>query len=151
MKVIQSDLKGTRKSANLTIIVLLALCVFLIVLYEGSSEEKSTSPQFDEVDDAINRSASYLLKITNKDGMFEYRINMDPTIKVKDKYNIVRHAGTIYAMSMYHERHPDENMRSAIERAGRYLRDESILSIPGKDNMLAIWSKPEVNRSGKPL
>ncbi len=93
----------------------------------------------------------HLLKTTNKDGMFEYRINMDPTVKVKEKYNILRHAGTIYAMSMYHERYPDENIQSAIERAGRYLRDKSILPIQGNDNMLAIWSKPEVNGSGKPL
>jgi hypothetical protein len=151
MKTTEPNLKRTRKSPNLKIIGLLILCVFLIRLYEGSSKEKSTSSLFDAVDDAINRSASYLVKITKEDGMFDYRVNMDPTIKVKDKYNILRHAGTIYAMSMYYERHPDENMRSAIERAGRYLQNESILPVPGKDNMLAIWSKPEVNRSGKPL
>lgn len=151
MKATKTDLKDTRKSANLRIIGLLILCVFFIRLYEGFSKEESTSSQFDAVADAINRSASYLMKITKEDGMFEYRINMDPTIKVKTKYNILRHAGTIYAMSMYYERHPDENMCSAIERAGRYLQDESILPIPGKGNMLAVWSKPEVNRSGKPL
>lgn len=151
MKSSQSDLKGTRKSANRRIIVLLILCVSLIVLHEGSSEEKSTSPQFDTVEEAIHRSASYLVKITKENGMFEYRINMEPTVKVKEKYNILRHAGTIYAMSMYYEMHPDENMWSAIERAGRYLQNEFILPIPGKDNMLAVWSKPEVNRSGDPL
>jgi hypothetical protein len=151
MKATESNLKRTRKSANLGIIGLLILCVFFIKLYEGFSKEKSAFPKFDAVDDAINRSASYLVKITKKDGLFEYRTNMDPTIKVKNRYNILRHAGTIFAMSMYHERHPDENMWSAIERAGRYLQNESILPIPGKDDMLAIWSKPEVNRSGKPL
>jgi len=151
MKAIKSNSNDTRKSTNLGIINLLILCVLLIILYGGCSKENSTSPQFDTVDDAINRCASYLVKITKENGMFEYRINMDPMVKVKDKYNILRHAGTIYAMSMYHERHPDENMRSAIERSGRYLRDESILPMSGKDNMLAVWSKPEVNGSGKPL
>lgn len=151
MKATKSDLKGTRKIANLRIIGLLILCVFFIRLYEGSSKERSTLPQFDAVEDAINRSASYLIRITKENGMFEYRINMDPTIKVNTKYNILRHAGTIYAMSMYYEGHPDENMWAAIERTGRYLQDESILPIPGKDNMLAVWSKPEVNRSGKLL
>jgi len=110
MKATESNLKGTRKSANLRIIGLLILCVFLIILFESCSKEKSTSPQFDAVDDAINRSANYLVKISKKDGMFEYRVNMDPTIKVEGKYNILRHAGTIYAMSMYYERHTDENM-----------------------------------------
>jgi hypothetical protein len=91
------------------------------------------------------------VKATKNDGMFEYRINMDPTVKVNQKYNILRHAGTIYAMSMYHERHPDKQVRSAIERAGKYLRDESILPLPGSEDMLGVWSKPEVNHSGKPL
>lgn len=154
MKAIISNSKNhclyTSKSTNLGIIGLLILCVFLI-LYSGCSKNKSTSPQFDTVNNAINRSASYLAKKTKDDGMFEYRINMDPTIKVKEKYNILRHAGTIYAMSMYYEMYPDENIRSAIERAGRYLRDEPILPILGKDNMLAIWSKPEINGSSKPL
>jgi hypothetical protein len=154
MKTSNPDLKGTGKSTNLRIFGLLILCVFFIRLYEGSSEERPTSPQFDAidgVDDVISLSATYLVKITKEDGMFEYRINMDPTIKVKDKYNILRHAGALYAMCMYYERHPDENMRSAIERSGKYLRDKSILPIPGKENMLAVWSEPEVNRSGKPL
>ena len=150
MKAIKLNSKDTRKSWNLGIIGLLILCMFLIILYGGCSKEKSTSPQFDAVDDAMNRFASYLVKATKKDGIFEYRINMDSTVKVKDKYNILRHAGAIYAMCMYYERCPDENMQSAIERAGRYLRDESILPISLKDNMLAIWSKPEVNGSGKP-
>lgn len=151
MKATKSDLKGTRESANLKIIGLLILCVFFIRLYEGSSKEKSTSLQFDAVDDAINRSASYLVKITKEDGKFEYRINMDPSIKVKDNYNILRHAGALYAMSMYYERHPDKNMWSAIERAGKYLRDESILPIPRESSMLAVWSIPEVNGSDDPL
>ncbi len=151
MKATKSGLKGIRKSVNFMMIGLLILCVFFIRLYEASSKEKSTSPQFDAVDDAIDLSARYLVKITKEDGKFEYRINMDPSVKVKDKYNILRHAGTIYAMSMYYEGHHDANMWSAIERAGKYLRDESILPIPGKDNMLAVWSEPEVNGSDDPL
>lgn len=151
MKTIESNSKNTRKSPNPVIICLLNLCMFFIILNGGYSKEKSVSLQFHAVDDAIKQSSSYLVKASKKDGMFEYRINMNPTVKVKNKYNILRHAGTIYAMSMYYERFPDKNMRSAIKRSGKYLRDEFILPLSGKDNMLAIWSKPEVNRSGKPL
>ena len=151
MKATESNLKQTRKSAYLRIFGLLILCVFLMKLYEGFSKEKSSIPLFDEVDDAIHRSASYLVKRTKEDGMFEYLVNMEPAIKVKDDYSILRHAGTIYAMCVYYERHPDERMWSAIERAGRYLQNESILPVPGNDSMLAVWSKPEVNESGKPL
>ena len=125
----------------------------LFVVFTGLSAFKkgTNSSQIDAVQDAIHRSANYLLRNTKEDGMFEYRINMDPTITVKKKYNILRHAGAMYAMSMYYQLHADENMRSAIERAGRYLRDESIGPISGEKNMLAVWSQPDVTRSGKPL
>jgi len=146
-----SNKLNSKDSRNLRTIGLLILCALLTILCGGCSEEKSTSPQLEAVDEAIDRFASYLMRSTKKDGMFKYRINMDSTVKVKDKYNILRHAGAIYAMCIYYERCPNENMRSAIKRAGRYLRDESILPISLKDNMLAIWSKPEVNGSDKPL
>lgn len=133
------------RRANFGIVGLLILGVF----FTGCADP--ASPRIDAVQSATNRSARYLAKHSKEDGMFEYRINMDPTIEVKDRYNILRHAGTIYAMSMYYQLQPDDNMRSAIERAGRYLRDESIHPISGKDNMLAVWSEPDVNRSGKPL
>ena len=99
----------------------------------------------------MTRSAEYLASSVDKDGKFKYRINMNPTIKVTLRYNIVRHAGAIYAMSTYYQLHPDLIMKSAIERAGRYLRDESIHPVSSKNNMLAVWSKPEVNKNGKPL
>lgn len=151
MKAIKSNSTDSGMSTNLRIVCYLILYALLIVFYAGCYGEKSTLPQFDAVDDAINRSASYLVKATKKDGMFKYRINMDPTVKIKDKYNLLRHAGAIYAMAMYYEMYPDEGVARAIERAGRYLRDESIFPISSRDNMLAVWSKPEVNGSGKPL
>jgi len=133
------------KRANFSIVGLLILGLF----FTGCRD--TTSLQIDAVQSAINRSARYLAKNTKEDGMFEYRINMDPAIEVKEKYNILRHAGAIYAMSMYYQLQPDVDMLSAIERAGKYLRDEPIYPISGRDDMLAVWSKPEVNRSGKPL
>ncbi len=130
---------------------LLTLFVFFARNTAASLKEESISLQTDAVQNAINRSANYLVKNTKEDGMFEYRINMHPTIKVKKKYSIVRHAGAIYAMSMYYQLQPDDNMRHALERAGRYLQDEAICPLPEKKNILAVWSKPDVNQSGKPL
>lgn len=83
--------------------------------------------------------------------MFEYRINLNPAINVKKEYNILRHAGAMYAMSMYYQLQPDDNMRSAVKRAGKYLRDEAIGPLPGKENMLAVLSKPYVCPGSEPL
>ena len=117
--------------------------------FAGSGDP--ASPQLDAVERAITLSAAFLARNTKADGMFIYRVNMDPTVRVRKRYNILRHAGAIYAMSMSYQLRPDAKMRSAIERAGRYLRDNAIYPLPEKANTLAVWSVPEVNRSGKPL
>lgn len=110
------------------------------------------SKQSKSLEKAIQLSAKYLQKSVKENGMFEYRINTDPTIEVKQKYNILRHAGTIYAMSQYLELYPnDKEIRTAIEQAGRYLQNKAIEQVPGKKEMLAVWSKPEINNSGRPL
>jgi len=132
--------------------ILILLISFLLSLSCSVPKTKTETTQTQSIQTAIKRSAKYLQKSVKENGMFEYRVNMDPSIKVKRKYNIIRHAGAIYAMSQYLELYPqDYEMRSAIERAGKYLRDKAIGPVSGKEDMLAVWSKPEVNNSGKPL
>jgi len=126
------------------IVWLFILCAFL------NGHAYAASLQIEAVRDAASRSSRYLVKSTRENGMFDYRINMDPAVRVKKKYNILRHAGTIYAMSMYYKLDPDPKMRSAIERAGKYLRDKSIRPIGGRHDIQAVWSEPVVNNSGKP-
>lgn len=104
----------------------------------------------DDLQTAIQQSVQYLAKGIKEDGMFEYRINMDPTIRVKPKYNILRHAGSIYAMSMWHGMRPNQDMASVIKRAGRYLQDESMFPVQEDPELLAIWSRPDVNGSTNP-
>ena len=129
---------------------LIALFTFFITC-NGASQGKAVSTQIDDVRIAINRSANYLMKNTKADGMFEYRINLNPAINVKEKYNILRHAGAMYAMSVYYQLHPDDNMRSAVKRAGKYLRNVAVGTLSGKENMLAVLSTPQDSRGGEPL
>ena len=133
-----------KRRTDFPIVGLLIMCAF----FTGC--EDVPPPPIDSVQSAANQSAAYLAKSPREDGMFRYRINMNPAIVVPERYNILRHAAAMYAMSMYYQLQPDTNVKSAIERAGRYLRDESMQPVPGEDNMLAIWTEPEVNRSEKP-
>ena len=55
-------------------------------------------------------------------GKFLYRVNMAPTVLVQERYNMLRHAGAIYAMATYCHLRPDATLRAALERAGRYLQ-----------------------------
>jgi len=133
-------------------VFLLIISSFFLSVSCSIPKTKTETTQTQSIQTAIKRSAKYLRKSVKDNGMFEYRINMDPIFKLKKKYNIIRHAGAIYAMAQYHELYPqDYEMRSAIERAGKYLRDEAIEPVSDNQEMLAVWSKPQVNNSGKPL
>jgi hypothetical protein len=102
------------------------------------------------VEKSVHLAARYLVRATMKDGMFQYRLNMNPKVKLRKKYNILRHAGTLFAMAAYQQRFPDGEMLAAVKRAGAYLRDEAIHPVEGEQGVLAVWSNPEVNGTGKP-
>lgn len=110
----------TRRSIHIGSVGLLLLCLLFV------SSKDAVSSQVDEVHSATARFANYLVHNSKQDGMFQYRINMNPAIEAKAGYNILRHAGTVYAMSMYYKLKPDPNMQAAIKRTGSYLRDKAI-------------------------
>lgn len=129
-----------RKSKGLFIEGLLVLSM-LFITCNGTSKKKAISTQTDDVRIAINISANYLVKNTKADGTFEYRNNLNPAINVKKKYNILRHAGAMYAMSMYYQLQPDDNMRPAVKRVGKYLRDKAIGPPAGKGKYAGCFVK----------
>ena len=139
-----------RRRINYGIAAFLILLLFLAGC-DSSVNNEPIPLQIEALQNAIDQSASYLKNHTKEDVMFYYLINMNPTIKVEKGYNILRHAGAMYAMSMHYQVKPDVNMRQALERAGTYLRDEAMGPISGKKDMLAIWSKPDVSNHGGPL
>ncbi len=140
-------------SGGAAVLVVAALCfTFILPVHRDaySTDDNKGFPS-EAIENAINASASYLIGATRDDGLFEYRVNANPVVSVKPAYNIVRHAGTLYAMSMYLAEQNDEAMRRAILSAGRYLRDQAIAPLPEGDGLLAVWSKPEVTKKNSPL
>ena len=147
---VQSKFGHSVLKAFLRYRIQLIVSVFIISI--GCFTEGISQPaKSDEINSTIRRSASYISRTFKENGMFEYRTNMDSSIKVKPKYNILRHAGAMYSLATYYTTNPDEKVRAIIERAGTYLQNESLLPIKGQNNMLAIWSKPEVNGGNEPL
>ncbi|MCK5686774.1 hypothetical protein KAJ27_21735 [bacterium] len=122
------------------------ILIFLILFLFFKYRTDFTPLKINSVKTAVNRAAEYLKKSTKKNGMFRYRVSMNPAVKVKDSYNILRHAGTIFSMVTYYNLKPEVKMREAIDRACRYLNSEAINPI-GNTGMLAVWSKPEVNHT----
>ena len=112
---------------------------------------RSIPPEREAVENAAARAAGYLARTVQEEGMFVYRVNMDPEIKVKKKYNILRHAGSIYALCHHYRYRPNPEVKDAVERAGRYLKREAIYPVKEWDDALAVWSRPDVNHSGNPM
>ena len=85
-----------------------------------------TTLKIDVVQGAIDQAAQYLINSIQDNGMFRYRINTNADVKIRPKYDILHHAGCMYALSMYHQRQPSETTHAAIKRLGRYLCKETI-------------------------
>lgn len=92
------------------------------------------------LEQAITRSAMYLARQCDPTGKFVYRINLDPAVKVRPKYNVLRHAGTVYALAVYADTHRDKVVRDALERSARFLVEKTIRPIPENPGVLAVWS-----------
>ena len=100
---------------------------------------------------AIHLSAGYLVSQCGENGKFVYKVNVNPTIQPKPRYNFLRHAGAIYAMAVYDHTYPQKSTQNALKRATDFLKKSAIAPVPGAKELLAVWSRPEITRSNKPL
>ena len=104
-----------------------------------------------QLKEAIDLSGGYLIRQCNENGKFVYRVNVNPAIQPKARYNFLRHAGTIYALAGYDQTYSRELTRNALKRATDFFKESAIDPVPGEKDLLAVWSRPEVTRSNKPL
>ncbi len=102
-----------------------------------------------QVTAAIDRSAAYLSRVCDADGRFTYRVDLDPAITPESRYNILRHAGAIYALAQEHDRSQTGDVKHALLRAGSYLK-QTIQPVAGNRHMQAVWSLPELNETATP-
>lgn len=89
--------------------------------------------------EAIDDAAAYLARACRADGSFVYRINLDPEVPVPDAYNVLRHAGAIYAMASYQARWPSPTIAAALGRALDRL-GSFVAPVPDRPAMSALWS-----------
>ncbi len=102
------------------------------------------------LDEAIDAGGDYLVASVDDNGKFTYRINLEPALAVRKKYNILRHAGAIYVLAEAYERQPDSAILEAMSRASAFMKREALGPVPGEEGLLAIWSKHGLNNAGKP-
>ena len=97
--------------------------------------------------EAIGRGGDYLTRACGQSGRFAYRINLNPEIIPTEKYNLLRHAGTVYSLIMLEGLVPRESTRLATDRAIGYLSREAVGRVAGRDDLLLVWSWPEITGS----
>jgi hypothetical protein len=89
-----------------------------VQLYRG--HRLFTQPSADELLEAARQGGAYLARATDEDGKFIYQYQ-PITDTVPDTYNLVRHAGTAYAMLEIYEVTHESALLSAAQRAISYL------------------------------
>ncbi len=135
-------------------LILIPFAIILIILFIScDKDDDSSNLIISQARLAADRAVQYIVKNTETDGRFVYRNSIDPEIQVDESYNILRHAGTIYAMCGYYDVYPNDELKAAILLAGSYLQNVAIKPLPEADNdgqsMLAVWSGPEIDMYGK--
>jgi hypothetical protein len=102
-------------------------------------------PTHAQISNAIALSAGYLERACGPDGKFVYEIDIN-TGKQSSSYNIVRHAGAMYALAMLNRSTPNQEAVETMVRATKFMRQNYIG--PGvRPGQLVIWSEPTVKPS----
>lgn len=109
--------------------------------------------EFARLELAIHGSAFYLTQHCNAEGFFQYRLNVDRSLEPEDPYNILRHAGTIYALAEYSKRYPNTKLPAlqTIDNAIHFMKKKCIAPLPERPDLKAVWSLPEFERTPHPL
>ncbi len=100
-----------------------------------------SAPTAAALQQGIALATAYMVRSCAPDGHFVYRV--DPVSgQESERYNIVRHAGAMYALGMAYRAHPSLPVAEALARAAAYLREQYVAPVPETD-ALAVWSQPK--------
>jgi hypothetical protein len=92
----------------------------------------------------MDAAAGYLVNACGMNGRFIYRIDLDADVTPQPKYNILRHAGAMYALESFHRRWPNPDVAATLGRASRYLQAQMG---PVEDGKVAVWSTDDANEA----
>lgn len=94
----------------------------------------------------IDEAAAYLVKVDDDKGRFKYLVAGDGHAIQPKKYNVVRHAGAIYALADYQVQGSSADGKpkaaDAAKRSAEYLETKYIRPIKDHADTFAVWSDP---------
>lgn len=97
----------------------------------------------------IVAAVGYLKRNTLPSGQFVYLVNMNPQVTVKPSYNMLRHAGAIYALGLANTVVPDPDAVAVMERSTKFMRECCIAEIKGKQ-MVGMWEPATLTHGSGP-
>ncbi len=114
----------------------------------------TTDAELPPIATAIDDATAYLVRF-NTDGRFVYRQHVDGQQMPRTKYNVLRHAGSIYSLGHSFGRPGggEPATRAVIVAAARYLVEHYVRPLRDENaNALAVWSIPreEGSQTGNP-
>ncbi len=149
--IIVKDIRITGRAICIVAVLMLPAAIACGITYwltssmtESGKPAKAAAVTPKELDESIEIGRRYLLRGFGPDGRFMYRVNLDPKVAIKEKYNILRHCGTMYALALCQARQKDVETADVLVRASVYLKGASFGPVPGKKGLLAAWSYPEL-------
>lgn len=80
-----------------------------------------------------------------------YVVNPHAPVQSSARYNVLRHAGAIYAMAQHQEHRPETALLAALKRAAGYLVSCCIGPVPDHHGMEAVWTRPEITGRDRPV
>lgn len=113
-------------------------------LLKTSATHGQVKPE--DLNQTIEDANAYMYKVLDNKGKFTYRLNLNPDVNVPPKYNMLRHAGSIYSMVMYEQATGDGSHVQDIVNATNWLKQTG-LKPAGKEGMLGIWTYDRITGS----
>lgn len=97
--------------------------------------------------DAAHLTGNKLLAELSSEGQFRYRFYLDRSKADSSRYNLLRHAGAVYALHQYHSMFPDNRIPVAVCNAASFLKQYTH-AIPS-GSALAIWTPTVYRHDGR--
>lgn len=97
------------------------------------------------MDEAIEQAAGYLHRAIDGDGRFAYVVDARKGRVDGAGYNLLRHAGTLYALATYHAEHePSVADRRRLQQALDFMLRCCMRALDERSDLLALWSPAEL-------
>jgi len=120
---------------------LLLITFFLIFLTIPSCNSQ------DSLSKSINLSANYIDTFSKPNGMFDYEVDIVTGNVSNRDYNILRHAGTMYALANSYLVNKNKKSLDTLENSTKFLKTCCIKPVDNNKDILGIWSLKSINKS----